>query len=395
MFKFNFEVDQDPEIDELLNSQDEPPEDEVAAETVAGEAPFTENPLDKLLKTLPNIISFSPIHIPTLGDGTFTLSRRDLFDARFQLMSNSSQSDEKTEQEPELEDLAFVEAPSDLIPGVYEGGLKTWECSIDLASQLHEICRSTSANSSRGKRILELGCGTAVPSISILREIFTLPPTSNRRTAIHLQDYNELVFRLAVLPNIILAWYMSPAAYAFRENADQVKSPNGEDDDAFPPADPNQPGDLPITSSLTAAFLTSLEQYGIDLRFFYGSWESFDLDAAGGKYDIVLTSETIYRIESLPSLLDLMWRACTTGSKSLEDLANRLDITSERSEGVEYLCIVAAKLVYFGVGGGVTEFIDAVENARGTRCGRHSGTVDTIWKRDEGVKRVIMKVQWN
>jgi hypothetical protein len=33
--------------------------------------------------------------------------------------------------------LRFLDAPSDLISGVYEGGLKTWECSLDLVRFLH------------------------------------------------------------------------------------------------------------------------------------------------------------------------------------------------------------------------------------------------------------------
>jgi protein-histidine N-methyltransferase len=78
------------------------------------------------------------------------LSRRDLFDARFQLVSQASGVGEDeiddhhdgqnsaypTEGNASANALRFVDAPSDLVRGVYEGGLKTWECSIDLASYL-------------------------------------------------------------------------------------------------------------------------------------------------------------------------------------------------------------------------------------------------------------------
>jgi hypothetical protein len=60
-----------------------------------------------------------------------TLSRRDLFDARFQLLAQADE--DKAEEKDELR---FVDAPSDLVRGVYEGGLKTWECSVDLAGYL-------------------------------------------------------------------------------------------------------------------------------------------------------------------------------------------------------------------------------------------------------------------
>jgi protein-histidine N-methyltransferase len=53
--------------------------------------------------------------------------------------------------------LDFIDTTSDLIPGVYEGGLKTWECSIDLACYLDEITRTESMDI-RGKRILEVRC---------------------------------------------------------------------------------------------------------------------------------------------------------------------------------------------------------------------------------------------
>mgnify|MGYP007042491902 FL=1 len=56
--------------------------------------------------------------------GDVVLMRRDLFDVRFQIMH-----DEDT----------FADAGSDLIPGVYEGGLKTWECALDLVAVLNRI----------------------------------------------------------------------------------------------------------------------------------------------------------------------------------------------------------------------------------------------------------------
>lgn len=189
---------------------------------------------------------------------------------------------------------------------------------------------------------------------------------------------------------------MSLASEEFRKCAARTLNEEDDDEDAYPDPDPSQVGDLATTPALTAAFCDSLKRYGVELRFFSGSWATFDLRAAGGKYDIVMTSETIYRVESLPSLLDIMWLACTGGFRSLEDITRDLNITSSRSTNREddYLCVVAAKLVYFGVGGGVSEFIDAVENAQSSRCSRCCGAVDTIWKNHAGIKRVIMKVRW-
>lgn len=58
--------------------------------------------------------------------------------------------------------LGFLNSPSDLVPGVYEGGLKTWECSLDLAAYLCEAGRGRMGQRSwvRGKSVLEVRATT-------------------------------------------------------------------------------------------------------------------------------------------------------------------------------------------------------------------------------------------
>lgn len=53
---------------------------------------------------------------------------------------------------------------------------------------------------------MQLGCGTAIPTLCILQEIFSSLPTSDTETHIHLQDYNDSVLKLVTMPNVILAW---------------------------------------------------------------------------------------------------------------------------------------------------------------------------------------------
>jgi hypothetical protein len=94
------------------------------------------------------------------------LSRRDLFDARFQLISESEVAcSHGSEGETDGRDagntstpsaLEFLDAPSDLLPGIYEGGLKTWECSSDLAQYLHAAREKGAFDGARGKRIVEV-----------------------------------------------------------------------------------------------------------------------------------------------------------------------------------------------------------------------------------------------
>lgn len=105
-------------------------------------------------------------------------------------------------------------------------------------------------------------------------------------------------------------------------------------------------------------FKKHLVDDGVDLRFSYGAWKSIDK-----KYDYVLTSETVYRTESIPPLVDLIQSASNS----------------------QAVILVASKGIYFGVGGGVKEFSDYIA-AKG-----HS--IDTVWtSKGVGVSRYILNV---
>ena len=74
---------------------------------------------------------------------------------RFQLSLSHEQPDEQTS--------AFVDAPADLVPGTYEGGLKTWECALDLATYLdRDVLRAQAGEGTaagqrvHGSRVLEV-----------------------------------------------------------------------------------------------------------------------------------------------------------------------------------------------------------------------------------------------
>lgn len=178
---------------------------------------------------------------------------------------------------------------------------------------------------------------------------------------------------------------MSPASSSYREVASA-----SDPDIALPSSDPTCPAELPISADLKAAFLSSLRMHKITLRFLSGPWEAFNLDLVGGRYDIVLTSETIYRNDSLPALLNLMEAACGA-APTLDNETSGLHI-SVRSPASSSLCLVAAKVLYFGVGGGVSDFINAVEGT--DKAERKRGTVETVWERNSGVGRRIMRVKW-
>src|SRR5947207_3033783 len=103
MFSFNF---YDGPIEEKTETAEVQVEEERAVKVLG---------LEDVLAQLPDTLAFS------LLDG---LPRRELWHVKMQLM----QSDEN----PELL------GQSDVITGLYEGGLKTWECSVDLARYLSQ-----------------------------------------------------------------------------------------------------------------------------------------------------------------------------------------------------------------------------------------------------------------
>lgn len=100
------------------------------------------------MRDLPDDISYSSVRI-----GDMVIPRRDLFDVRMQLMALESLSDAEVRftQLGGKDALEYASRPCDLVPRVYEGGLKTWECSLDLASYVESNIKEL-----RGKRILEV-----------------------------------------------------------------------------------------------------------------------------------------------------------------------------------------------------------------------------------------------
>uniref|UniRef100_A0A1B6G825 protein-histidine N-methyltransferase n=1 Tax=Cuerna arida TaxID=1464854 RepID=A0A1B6G825_9HEMI len=77
---------------------------------------------------------------------------------------------------------------SDLIPSLYEGGLKVWECTHDIANYLE---RSQVSSAS----VLDLGCGVGLLGILALKL---------GADQVYFQDYNADVLRYATIPNLQL-----------------------------------------------------------------------------------------------------------------------------------------------------------------------------------------------
>ncbi|KAF9525757.1 hypothetical protein CPB83DRAFT_795892 [Crepidotus variabilis] len=401
MFKFDFDIqDVEDGIDEAFNITRNKTEENKNESLQALQLPkpesFAELPIADLLDALPSLISYSPLSVPVSSPRkSVTLLRRDLFDARFQLISEGAgdavEAEDVLNSSTKKTALGFLENPSDLVPGVYEGGLKTWECSLDLVEYLDNV-QYQSNYSFAGKKILELGCGTGIPSAFIVHELFSSQSIISDhqdcpQTVIHLQDYNASVIQLVTLPNLLLAWYASSESTDFRNTLEGDIPSTTES------------GELPITPELKSTFLEALDKLRISIRFFSGSWNSFDpssiipstSNSKQPHYNLLLTSETIYRLDSLPTLVALMQKSCVgsvTPNCELEDSTLKLQIndSSNVAPSRQSMCMIAAKVLYFGVGGGIPDFLKAVKKV--------GGQVETVLEKKVGVGRQILSVQW-
>jgi protein-histidine N-methyltransferase len=218
---------------------------------------------------------------------------------------------------------------TDLQTNVYEGGYKTWECSLDLCRYLLDRGpRKDIDDMARVNHVIEMGCGSALPSLVLfghaLRQGLGMYFT--------LTDYNVDVLRLVTVPNLLLMWVAS--------------RDEGENRTLFPEAgNPlnkgEEHGDLYVTQELVEAFRRDLERCGITITLVSGSWtpvEKFlDLVPTAPELDtFVLGSETIYSPAS-----------CKAFTVAITELMKRVKTGK---------AVVAAKRVYFGVGGSVDGF---------------------------------------
>jgi len=169
---------------------------------------------------------------------------------------------------------AAFSACSDLLPGRYEGGLKLWECALDLCAFLEE----GSCPPLTGASVLELGAGHGLPGV-------TAALLGAEEVAF--QDFNEAVLHAATAPAVAA----------------------------------NLPGNRPR------------------LRFFAGDWGALQEAIPGGRYHLILSSDTVYSPSATPRLLALIIHALQPSGVAL----------------------IAAKTFYFGVGGGTRDFAALAE----------------------------------
>ncbi|NXU99944.1 MET18 methyltransferase, partial [Cettia cetti] len=224
-----------------------------------------------------------------------------------------------------------VSSHSDLIPGVYEGGLKIWECTFDLLQYFSEAEIDFT-----NRTVLDLGCGAGLLGIVALR---------GEAARVHFQDYNSTVIDEITLPNVVANC-----------TSEGRRMGSGKDSKASKP-----PSKRPRKAEGSPDVLHRC-------RFFSGEWSQFSQHLLNSnkpcsKYDIILTSETIYNPDYYSALHDT--------------LAQLLD-----RNGHVYL---ASKVHYFGVGGGTYLFEKFIEE-------KNVFTTSMVKTIDQGLQRCIMEI---
>lgn len=239
------------------------------------------------------------------------------------------------------ESSSFQNRNTDLVPGVYEGGLKVWECSIDM-------CRYFLRKNIVIKgHVLELGCGHGLPGIWILKQALAKARQNTVDCFVTFSDYNEFVIKDVTIPNV---------AVNVRDSCSgELDSINGttqidrllNGNIAFGSGDWLAMSDLLLGKHTSC---TSLEQ---------------PIPPAlprNGLFDCILASETTYSENAANETAELLSRHLKPGI------------------GVAY---IATKRYYFGVGGGTKCLCDSLRKQK-----THMFHIETLEVYDNGAGNI-------
>ncbi|KHN98580.1 uncharacterized protein MAM_03704 [Metarhizium album ARSEF 1941] len=318
--------------------------------------PPTKHDLRRMLSSMPSKIAYSLLDIPLDSGETIQLPRRELWDVRVQLMA---------EEEDDTAHPGEGLGDRDVKTGVYEGGFKSWESSVDLVKVLATQSHPASYSNSRSARIIELGCGTGLPSLAMFQWAMSLQSSpSNRQYSFVLADYNPSVLQLVTLPNFILTW-----ALHHRQSLAGLQ-------DAF-----SVDGELELSPAILEGFETYLRTHGMELLILSGGWSA--------EFVELLYSTASHVAAASPELspVSILLGAETIYSPfALQLFTETVLVILERERllfGSQASAWVAAKRLYFGVGGSLDDFVDKI---------REGGAIVTkIREEADGVRRGIVR----
>lgn len=136
---------------------------------------------------------------------------------------------------------------------------------------------------------------------------------------------------------------------------------------------------MDITPELVDDFKNGLTRHGILIDFISGAWSPefvdlvFSTRSSENCKTLILASETIYSPSSLRAF-----------SETLLALLSRSSSPAAKSRA-----LLAAKKVYFGVGGGVDEFMAVMKDV----CANELEIQQTVNVQCEGVGRVVLEIK--
>lgn len=170
------------------------------------------------------------------------------------------------------------------LEGTYEGGFHLWDCGTSLSEYIQE-----NPGAVKGLRVVELGCGHGIPGITCLLE---------GASEVFFQDFNMEVLQSVTVPNVIL--------------------------------------NVAKSDSLGKIDIDHLN--GIS-SFFSGDWGLLsEALTVNGKFDLVISSDTVYQKNHHAKLLQL-----------LKDTLSNTGVA-----------LFSGKTIY-GAGGGIDQFKEFVQ----------------------------------
>ncbi|ROT66996.1 putative histidine protein methyltransferase 1-like [Penaeus vannamei] len=176
MFRFNFNVETEDQSEPMA----EEPLDNPSAEKAHSEA---------LRDWLPaQCHEVTQEHLNFLTEGC-VVEEVTIGETEIKYISMISALEKMQQTEVSTNIVPAFQDHTDLVPAVYEGGLKIWECTWDILDHL-----SSMKMNMNGCRVLELGCGAALPGLY----------AALQGAHVSLQDYNEEVIQYITIPNAVI-----------------------------------------------------------------------------------------------------------------------------------------------------------------------------------------------
>jgi protein-histidine N-methyltransferase len=180
------------------------------------------------------------------------------------------------------------------------------------------------------------------------------------RHSLIVADYNPTVLQLVTLPNLILSW-----AVVEKSRVPALQDAFASDDE------------LELTPEVLESFQSSLLEKQISLSFLSGAWSPELVDMIYEPFStektstltLLLGAETIYSPFALAAFTETMFSI----------------LERERKQGGnnQATAYIAAKRLYFGVGGSLDDFVH-VAQSRG-------GLIDHLREETEGVRRGVVR----